>query len=173
MKLLCAINKNSGHDTVYALLNYAYFSIYGENPPEIGKSANGKPYFIGNTNAYFSLSHCKTHVLCGLSASPIGVDIESPRKISKRAEKFFCLPEEREVYEPLDLWVLKESYIKLIGGILPMAKTIKFLKQSGKIIAPDNDVIPKLYSIDGCRAAVSSLHINPPDTIEYVTLSVL
>ena len=168
MKLFCAPHKNSGHDAVYALLKYAYVDVYGENPPEIGKNENGKPYFIENVDVHFSLSHCKTHVLCGLSSNPIGVDIESPRKISKRAEKFFCLPDEQKLFQPLDLWILKESYIKLIGGILPMAKTIKFSEQNGKIIAPDNYVISKLYSIDGCRAAVSSLYIEPPDTIEYV-----
>ena len=168
MKLFCAPHKNNGHGTVYALLKYAYIEMYGENPPEIGKSENGKPYFIGNDDVHFSLSHCKTHVLCGLSACPIGVDIESPRKINKRSEKFFCLPDEQLLFQPLELWILKESYIKLIDGILPMMKTIKFSRQNDKIAAPDEKVISKLYSIDSCRAAVSSLYAPPPDTIDYV-----
>ena len=168
MRLFCAPHKNSGHDTVYALLKYAFFCMYGKSLPEIGRSENGKPYFIGITDLHFSLSHCKTHVFCGLSASPIGVDIESARTISKKSEKFFILPDERDLFRPLELWVLKESYIKLIGGVLPMMKTIKFSIQAGKIIAPSSDVKSKLYSIDGCRAAVSSLNVPPPDTIEYV-----
>ena len=170
MRILCCPNNKSGHDTVYALLKYAYFDMYGESLPKVGKSENGKPYFVGNTDVHFSLSHCKTHVLCGISANPIGVDIESPRNISKRAEKFYCKPEELELFNPLDLWVLKESYIKLIGGILSMAKTFHFSRQNGSIIAPDENVFSKLYQIEGCRAAVSSLYLNPPEKIEYVAL---
>ena len=173
MKLFCAPHENSGHDTVYALLKFAFIEMYGENPPIIGKSENGKPYFIGNVDVHFSLSHCKTHVFCGLSSSPIGVDIESPRKISERTEKFFCSPDERKMFLPLELWVLKESYVKLKGGILPMMKTIRFLKQNDEIIAPDKDVVSKLYCVEGCRAAVSSLNVKPPDTIKYVPLSAL
>ena len=168
MKVFCAPNQSGGHDTVYALLKYAFFCMYNEDLPEISKTVNGKPFFIKDIGVHFSLSHCKTHVLCGLSTSLIGVDIESPREISERAESFFYLPEERELYDPLDLWVLKESYIKLTGGILPMAKTIKFSRKHEKIIAPDKNVISKLYNICGCTAAVSSLHIEPPDIIEYV-----
>ena len=168
MRIFCCPHNKSGHDTVYALLKYAYFDMYGKDLPEIGKSENGKPYFVENTGVHFSLSHCKTHVLCGISSNPIGVDIESPRSISKKAERFYCVPGELELFNPLDLWVLKESYIKLIGGIMPMAKTFRFSKQNGCIITPDEHVFSKLYQIEGCIAAVSSLYINPPDKIEYV-----
>ena len=145
--------------------------MFGEKLPEIGKSENGKPYFTGNSDVHFSLSHCKTHVLCGVSSNPIGVDIETPREISRRAEKFFCLPEEQKLFHKLDLWILKESYIKLIGGNLAMMRSIMFSRQNGKIIAPDKNVISMLYCVDNCRAAVSSLFAPPPETIEYVSLS--
>ena len=181
MKILCAPRDGRGASaSAYALLEYAYRGEYGAVLPEIKKTPNGKPYFPSRPEVYFSLSHTGTHVLCALSDSPIGVDIESPRDISPRALKFFCLPGELDHFDPLDLWVLKESYIKLVGGTLALMRTIcfsrrdgndrlsGFLREPGDIITPDENVISRLYRVTNCRAAVSSLGTQPSNSVELI-----
>jgi len=165
MKVYCAPRGGeNGSAAVYSLLEYAFRTEYGGAAlPEIKKTPNGKPYFPDKRDIYFSLSHSRTHVLCVLSCNPVGADIESPRLISERVMRFFCSPGELALFDPLDLWVLKESYIKLIGGTLPMIKTLRFSREGDEIVAPDKDAISRLYSINGCRAAVCSLSEPPPD----------
>ena len=154
MKLYCTqIHGRSGRDAVYALLEHAFITEFGERLPEIEKTPNGKPFFPTRPDVHFSLSHSKTHVLCALSDVPVGVDIESPRQISARATAYFATPEELALFNPLDLWVLKESYIKLIGATLPLVKTLRFSRCGDTIITPDKSVAARLYSIDGCHAA--------------------
>ena len=159
------------------MLKYAFSIEYGGGLPDIKKTPNGKPYFPERRDIHFSLSHSRTHVICALSANPVGIDIESPRIISERAIKFFCSPEEQVLFDPLDLWVLKESYIKLVGGTLPMIKKLRFSKGSDTIQASDKDVISRLYRIgdcsaNACRAAVCSIGGVPPDSIELITSSI-
>ena len=172
MNVYCAprCGKN-GSEAVYALLGYAFRLEYGECLPDIKKTSNGKPYFPDRPDVFFSLSHAKTHVACALSDFPVGVDIESPREISKRAIRFFCSDEELVLFDPLDLWVLKESYIKLIGGTLPSVKTLRFSRQNVRILPPDESVNSGLYHVDGCVAAVSSLGGKLSDSIELVISS--
>ena len=136
--------------------------------PEIKKTPNGKPYFPARPDIHFSLSHTRTHVLCALSDNPAGADIESPRNISKRAVRFFCSPAELTMFDLFDLWVLKESYIKLIGGTLMNIKSLRFSRVNGKIVTQDENAISKLYRIGDCRAAVSSYGTEPPDSIELI-----
>ena len=154
-----------GSEAVYSLLARLFFEKYGGELPAIEKTKNGKPFFPDLPGVHFSLSHARTHVLCALSGHPIGADIESPRPVSDKAIRYFCLPGELNLFEPLDLWVLKESYIKLIGGTLVDAKKIRFSREGDKVSASDKNVIIKLYRIGECHAAVSSLGESPPDTV--------
>ena len=166
-----------GTEVVYDLLGRVFYDEYGGDLPEIEKTLNGKPYFPDRPEIFFSLSHSRTHVLCALSDHPVGVDIESPREISARALTFFCSPDESALFEPLDLWVLKESYIKLMGGTLGLMKVLRFSREGdgdvggpgdvgrGTIIAPDGAVWARLYHFDGCCAAVCSLGGDLPEEI--------
>jgi 4'-phosphopantetheinyl transferase len=167
VRIFCSlIGEADGSEAVYALLRYAYHFVYGEALPELKRTVLGKPYFPEKPEIHFSLSHSKTHVLCGLSATPIGVDIETPRYLSERARRFFVSPEESLLFDPLELWVLKESYIKLQGKTIGMARRIRFSRDGEKIIPPGENVYSKLYRIENCYAAVSSLGIEPTETIE-------
>ena len=178
MNLYCApLCEKRGTATVYALLAHAFQTEYHDKLPTIEKTPNGKPYFPERPEIYFSLSHGKTHVLCALSENPVGVDVEAPRQISERAIRFFSTPEELTHFDPLDLWILKESYIKLIGGTLAIMKKIKFSRQpEGNIIVfansdaaePEESVKSKLYHISGCRAAVTAAVETPPETIVFI-----
>jgi len=162
------IDGKSGSAAVYALLEYAWYLKTGEKLPGIEKTPNGKPYFPDRHDAHFSLSHARTHVLCALSGHPVGVDVESARPVSDRVTRYFCLPGELDSFEPLDLWVLKESYLKMLGGTLVDVKKIRFSRQGHEIISSDRNALIKLYRIGECHAAVSSLVEAPPDTITLV-----
>ena len=160
----------NGTEAVYALLGYAFGSMFGRVLPELKKTPNGKPYFPDEPHIHFSLSHARTHVLCAIDDSPVGVDIESPRTIGERAISYFCSPQEASLFEPLELWVLKESYIKLLGATLPSVKRFAFSRLDGAIIPPEKKAQSKLYKIDGCTAAVSTYGAMLPDEVEFVQL---
>lgn len=194
MKIYCARRGEiDGKTAAYTLLRLAFSREYPIDFPVIEKTPNGKPFFPERPDIHFSISHSKTHVLCALSDRPVGADIESQREIGDRAIAFFATPGELSMFEPLDLWVLKESYVKLLGGTLPMVRRIKFGKQGddpcllglgigpcppGQGIAsyqPAQGAAPstlfRLYKIDGCPAAVATPGAERPGMIELVELT--
>ena len=91
---------------------------------EIGYNNYGKP-FLKNIQLYFSLSHSGRWVVCGWSSNEIGVDIEKIEKVDiDIAKSSFCEAEyqyiksgeEYEQYKKfIQIWTLKESYIKYVG----------------------------------------------------------
>jgi len=150
-----SLGGRTGSEAVYALLKSAFSSYCTDDFPPIEKTANGKPFFPGRPDIHFSLSHTKTHVLCAISDTPVGCDIEcADRKISLRAQKFFCSSSELELFDPLDLWVLKESYIKVFGETFASIRHQRFSRDGERIILPDPLTKSRLYDIDGCRAGV-------------------
>ena len=172
MKILCAPRGSlGGAAAVYALLERAFRREYGSSLPEVKKTPNGKPYFPDMPDIHFSLSHSHTHVLCAVGLNQVGVDIESPRDISGRVVEYFSSPAELALFDPLELWVLKESYIKLIGSTLLSMKHISFSREGARIVAPDDRAAAGLYRVDGCTAAVSVFGEEPPDDIELISLS--
>lgn len=184
MKIYCAPRgETSGSAAVRSLLERAFRNDYVGAFPVIKKTPNGKPYFPGRPEVHFSLSHTKTHVLCAISDVPVGADIEAPRNISARAIGFFCSPEELSIFDPLDLWVLKESCVKLFGGTLTSVKNLRFSRSGDSIylianndyrlsaagyISSDKNVVSSLYSFDNCRAAVSCFGGKLPTSIELI-----
>jgi len=172
VKIFCAPRcTRDGSAAARSLLELAFNTEVGGVLPDIKKTPNGKPYFPARPEIHFSLSHSRTHVLCGISFKPIGVDIESPRIISDQAAGYFSSPSELFFFEPLDLWVLKESFVKLIGGRLSLLKKLNFSRENGRIITPNEFAISKLYKIGDCRAAVSSFAAGLPESIELASIT--
>ena len=162
-------NGSGGSAAAYSLLDRVFTAEFGGALPEIKKTPAGKPFFPDRPEIHFSLSHASTHVLCALSDRPVGVDVESPRQISERAVRFFCSPEEFSLFDPLELWVLKESYIKFVGGTLVMVKTIRFSRENSRIITPGKLAFSKLYHIGDCCAAATTSVDCFPESIELLT----
>ena len=168
------LKSNSDSVAAYGLLETAYQAEFGGSLPEIKKTQNGKPYFPTSPDIHFSLSHSKTHVLCAISDEPIGADIESPRTLRQQVINYYASDEELAEFDPLDLWVLKESYIKLLGGTLILVKKIRFTNLDEKIITrksdqnvlySDEETYSKLYHESGCHIALSSYSNRFPETI--------
>ncbi|MGB9977984.1 4'-phosphopantetheinyl transferase family protein [Methanobacterium sp.] len=107
---------------VEVLLNHALNKI-GINNPVFDIDKYGKPYLKNYSDVYFNLSHSQKYVACAVSDSPVGVDIEYIHDIDLNLSKHFFYGSE---YEHIlnnnnqnnaffELWVLKESYMKMTG----------------------------------------------------------
>ncbi|KAK9691661.1 hypothetical protein RND81_09G210300 [Saponaria officinalis] len=79
---------------------------------------------------HFNISHTSSLIACGITTSPIGIDLEEKARTIKNnvmsfARRFFCLDEvehlakiidpEIQRLEFLKLWTLKEAYVKALG----------------------------------------------------------
>ena len=156
MELFCARRGGFGASpTAYALLCHALFVTHGIDMPEIGRAENGKPYFPGRPDIHFSLSHTKTHVLAAISDRPVGVDIETIRPVRPGVPERVCGPDELRNFDFFELWVLKESFLKVTGNTRVDPRSVCFRRENGKIATPDEAIEARLYDeIPGCAAAV-------------------
>ena len=86
---------------------------------EIKRTENGKPY---TDSVCFSLTHTGDTALIAISDKPVGIDAEIIRKRNfSSLLKRFSAREQTEIKSTADFlrhWVIKEAYIKLIGGTL-------------------------------------------------------
>lgn len=169
--LICSapVGERSGSAAAYALLEYAVGKSYGIPMPAVRKQSGGKPYFPDRPDIHFSLSHAKTHVLCAVSDFPVGVDIETVRHVRQGVAERVCVPDELCAFDFFELWVLKESFLKLSGNTHVSLKSICFKRDGDKIYTPDGGTIARLfYSVHGCRAAVCSKGGSIPAAIELI-----
>ena len=97
---------------------------------QIERTGNGKPYTDG---VHFSITHTGDIALIAVSDRPVGVDAEIIKERNfLSVVKRFTAREQAETgntYEFLRHWVVKEAYIKLIGGTL--AHDLKRLEYFG------------------------------------------
>lgn len=96
--------------------------------PEIHRSSYGKPYFLNYPEIHFNYSHCRNGVVCALSKSEIGIDMETVRKYSEKTAKRFCSEREWAWLNKQDnldkewihIWTMKEAYVKYTGAGIRM-----------------------------------------------------
>lgn len=103
------------------LLNHILNKI-GIDDQVFGTDHNGKPYLKNYSDIHFNLSHSENYVACAVSSTPIGVDIEHIHDVDLDIAKNYFYNQEYEhiLKNPnnktfFELWVLKESYIKMTG----------------------------------------------------------
>jgi 4'-phosphopantetheinyl transferase len=116
-------------DKVQSMISYLLFvaacqrnGIYFTEQ-DILYSIYGKPYFRNQKNIHFNISNCRSAVCCGISAYPIGVDVESTIVQIDDLMNLCMHPNEiekiRSVQKREDLftkyWTLKESFLKCQG----------------------------------------------------------
>lgn len=110
-----------------ALKQLTDFCTVEEKGLEISRAEGGKPYFSGNNNCSFSISHSGelSVAVLTINGSDIGVDIEAvdrERDVRKISDRFFT-PEEREELACSNfdkrtfyrLWTTKEARAKRVG----------------------------------------------------------
>lgn len=86
---------------------------------------NGKPAIPQGSDLHFNISHSGQWAVCAIATVPVGVDVERLRKVNPSlAERFFspdevaalrALPEEKQTERFIQLWTLKECFLKAIG----------------------------------------------------------
>lgn len=98
----------------YGLLRMALWERYGwRTPPELAVTERGKPFFPGTPEVQFSLSHTRGAALAGLSARPVGVDVERLRPVRAAAlRRTEGAASETEFFQT---WVRREARCKLRG----------------------------------------------------------
>lgn len=81
----------------------------------------GKPVFSGRDDVHFSLSHAGRYVLCAVSGSPVGADVQPVRSASLSIARRFhpdeqawlsALPEGGRQAGLFRLWTRKEAWVK-------------------------------------------------------------
>ena len=119
-------------------------------PLEIAVGDHGKPELIMD-GLHFNLSHSGSRLLCGLSDSPLGVDVQQASPFRQAlARRFFTEREYRSLLEEGDggyaftrLWCLKESYLKWLGqGLDRQLDTFELVFSDGE---------PRVEDDAGCR----------------------
>lgn len=104
------------------LLGYILKKYHGRDSFSYYYGKNGKPY-LKNGDVFFSISHSGKYVICCISESEIGCDIEEIRDYNPKVGKRFFTPKEYELLSNKEtedilfakLWTLKESILKKEG----------------------------------------------------------
>lgn len=153
----------------YSLLNYLLAKVTGERREKIELTFDyyGKPHLAGtntatNSGLSFNLSHSGDFIVCVVSPTIVGVDIEKIQSIDLAiADHFFSpteardlrtLPAEHQIDYFFCLWSLKESYIKAEGlGVSIPLSSFSFKVTSDATISftterPGPEYIFKLYN---------------------------
>ncbi len=82
------------------------------------READGKPYLEG-APFFFNLSHSGGYVVCALSDSPVGVDIEKILPVSLKVMRRFFGRTILSPREQMRVWTRYESYGKMVGSGIP------------------------------------------------------
>ena len=171
MRLFCMpsdVKRKS--EQAYRLLGKCVDKVYGIDPGPVARTPFGKPYFPESPHIYFSLSHTDTFVMCVLSPSPVGGDVQLRKTVSPALPARVCAEKELEEFEFFDLWSLKESYIKLYGKKEKDYREICFYRDGDNVLSRDEKVFCKIYDgVPGCSCAVCSFDGDLPREVEFVS----
>lgn len=126
----------------FLLLERALREVYGlEAVPEFVYGPFGKPLLKGHPEIHFSLSHCRTGVMCAVDSSPVGCDIEAaPPQADevvmiaafREEEREAVRTSERPEIEYARIWTAKEAFLKMEGtGICTDLKNLPPFAETG------------------------------------------
>lgn len=151
--------------TLAEILDYLEQSSHAPLPLEYTYGENGKPYFK-NYPYYFNLSHSGEYILCVISESEVGVDIQQKKPLTNNriAERFFAEGEKRQLEEcPTQqeqerlfyrLWTEKEAYGKLTGEgiatVLAMSQN-KIMEKNGELPVIFEEIELADYQMAVCK----------------------
>ena len=90
----------------------------------INKNKYGKPFLVNFPNVHYNISHTKGMIVCAISDSCVGIDVEKIKPFNKRiVERFFSINEREYIFASkenkdgrfAEIWTKKESYAKWLG----------------------------------------------------------
>ncbi len=136
----------SPHEAVRSLLTDAVTWYAGIPLPFISKTEHGKPFFPDHPDLCFSLSHSGSLVLCAIGSLPCGADVQEPRILSERVLRRCFDPRELSETDPITLWCLKESFIKMNGHMDRPLRDMVFLP-SGELYEGPDDAVGQVWQL--------------------------
>lgn len=82
--------------------------------------SGGKPYLADLPDIHFSISHSGGEVVCALSETAVGIDLELPRPMRPGIAARYFTPREQEILTRnpsafFEMWMAKEAVLKEIG----------------------------------------------------------
>ena len=165
------------------LLNYVLEKI-GIKNPLFDTNRYGKPYLKNYSYIQFNLAHSENYVICAVSDTPVGVDMECIHDIDLDVAKNYFNSVEYEyilnsnnINAFFELWVLIESYMKMTGlgfSMDPKEISIKIDNEIRLTNAQDNcklglwNVCDGNYMIGLCskKSAIKPVLINLEDIVD-------
>ena len=110
----------------------------------IARGEKGKPFIVDLEKIFFNISHSGDYVVCAVSDSEIGVDIEKRAKARMEVAGRFFHKQEVRALEAVsgdeqnklfyDYWSVKESFLKYIGTGLTRPLNSFVVQFSGRVI---------------------------------------
>ncbi len=110
---------------------------------KIAYAPYGKPFLLSHNGIKFNVSHSGDYVVCAISSTEIGIDVEKIRDINciQIANRFFTTEEnnylnntqnrQNIVENFYEIWTLKESLVKAIGtGLSFGLKSFSVIKKN-------------------------------------------
>ena len=130
------INQSSKNHSLLGrvLLSYIMSEKGFDKKLQFTYGENGKPY-LKNSSTFFNISHSGNYVVCSVSESEIGCDVQTVEKYNPRiaerffteSEKLFLQKSENPSEDFTRLWAMKESVLKKTGeGITGGLNTFSF-----------------------------------------------
>jgi 4'-phosphopantetheinyl transferase len=169
---------------VEILLNHALDKI-GIMDHILDTDEYGKPYLKNYPDIHFNLSHSEKYVACAVSDSPVGVDIEYIHDIDMNIAKHYFYGTEYEYILNnknkkkafFELWVLKESYMKMtgLGFRLALDEFCIELNDEIKLIHNGNTCKLGLWDVGGGEymlGVCSKNRINGPNLIGLTEMGI-
>ncbi|MFO7728074.1 MAG: 4'-phosphopantetheinyl transferase superfamily protein [Desulfonatronovibrio sp.] len=160
-------------------------------PPRVEPGAYGKPWLPELPDFHFNISHSGKWVVCGVGCRPLGVDIERTGRNSLEVVKrcfsvseqnhLQSIPQDKRDLTFIELWVLKESYMKATGlGLRLNLKDLDVLLGPPAVMHYQGRKVP--YGLALCEfedsgyrlgLAVEGAGLFPRHRIEQVELNTL
>lgn len=173
--------------TYAARLNHPDLAV----SPRVESGAYGKPWLPELPDFHFNISHSGKWVVCGVGPRPLGVDIErtgrnslevARRCFSVSERKYLqSIPQDKQDLVFIEIWVLKESYMKATGlGLRLNLKDLDVLSGPPGVIHYKGREVP--YGLALCEfedpgyclgLAVEGAELFPRHRIEQVELNTL
>ena len=160
-------NPKDVSDAGHRLLAWAVEEYWQIQCPGISKRPGGKPYFSGETDRFFSLSHTDKRILAGLSRSELGVDIERVRPLRRGLNERIFSEAMRGQFDFFEAWTLREAVFKLTGQGSLLSMELK--KKDGAVVTPFEGVRCRSYYVIPGHVVSSAAYAGDfPERIENI-----
>lgn len=109
------------------------------------RAPSGQPVLPDNA-AFVSISHCDDWVVCAVSSTPVGIDIEKIRPVRQGMAQRVCTPEElayvgQDMTRFFEIWTAKEAYFKMKGTGITNFQAINILTLHRQVFRQEDYLI--------------------------------